>query len=266
MNKEIKRYPDIEEEYLDHLIKLTFDLDDLEKEQEIEEDIEKGSAIPDELTVQRTWQSAQQKIGDFQKKEKHQKHVARFRHAFPKALQFAACIMLVILISIPAVLASSAEIRSKVIQMLINIDRKNEVVNFNFVENPDTAFTVPAEWDGDYFLSAIPEGMEITWYSSEPPTIEYKDKSESASSHRGFSFGELKEVSSSVAGLEGCTIEYVDINSAMACVIEGEGYNNQYHSVDITWANEERMFTLTCHDMTKEEALGLARSIRKIIQ
>ncbi len=266
MSEEIKEYPDLEEEYLDNLIKLAFDLDDLEKEQEIEEETGKEGPVPDELRVRRTWQDAQEKIGHFEKQEKHLKRMAGLRRAAPQALKIAACFMAVILIGVPVVLASSAEIRSKVIQMLVNIDRENEVVSFNFVENPDAAFNVPAEWTGDYFLSAIPEGMEMTWYSTEPPTIEYNDKSESASSHRGFGFGELQEIGSSIAGLEGGTIEYVDINGAMACVIEGEGYNGQYHTVDITWTNEERMFTLTCHDMTKEEAIELAGSVRKIIQ
>ena len=52
----------IEEEYLDHLIKLAFDLDDLEKEQQILEEAGRNPSVPDEETLRRIWRTVQEKI------------------------------------------------------------------------------------------------------------------------------------------------------------------------------------------------------------
>ena len=59
-------YSKIEEEYLDHLIKLAFDLDDLEKEQQILEEAENSDSGPDEETLRRIWQAAQEKMDRLQ--------------------------------------------------------------------------------------------------------------------------------------------------------------------------------------------------------
>ena len=100
------------------------------------------------------------------------------------------------------VIAASAEVRSKVIQLLVNIDRKNNVINYDFVENPDRAFTVPEKWTGEYFISYIPEGMEVIRALEYTPLIEYQDMSDTATVYRGFTFSEGREGNSIGAGLE----------------------------------------------------------------
>ena len=62
MGEERKIYSRIEEEYLDHLIKLAFDLDDLEKEQQILEEAKRNDSGPNEETMRRTWQAAMEKL------------------------------------------------------------------------------------------------------------------------------------------------------------------------------------------------------------
>ncbi len=62
MGDEKHIYSKIEEEYLDHLIKLAFDLDDLEKEQQIREEAAQEDSGPDEETFRRIWQSAMEKL------------------------------------------------------------------------------------------------------------------------------------------------------------------------------------------------------------
>ena len=54
------------EEYLDYLIKLAFDLDDLEKVQAIDAAAETEFPAPDEESVQRAWQMFLEKINRLQ--------------------------------------------------------------------------------------------------------------------------------------------------------------------------------------------------------
>ena len=78
MDEKIREYPDIEEEYLDLLIKLAYDMDDLDKEQQIREEAEEASAGPDEQTIAQTWQTAREKIDRFEKEEKQRARRAAF--------------------------------------------------------------------------------------------------------------------------------------------------------------------------------------------
>ena len=62
MGEERQIYLRIEEEYLDHLIKLAFDLDDLEKEQQLLEEAKRNDSGPDEDKMRRIWQAAMEKL------------------------------------------------------------------------------------------------------------------------------------------------------------------------------------------------------------
>ncbi len=266
MTEEIKSYTDLDEEYLDYLIKLAFDLDDLEKYQQIMEESEDPSVSVDEKTIELVWQSAQEKAKRM-KQEKQREHRRNVRkRVIPQVLKVAACLLLVFCISAPVVIATSAEIRSKVIQLLVNIDRENNVAYFDFVENPDEAFAVPEGWTGDYFISFIPNNMEVVRLSQYTPLIQYQDLSETASIYRGFSFTEHQEGDGIAAGTENATSRIVFVNGAPATVIEGYSRGNEYYVVGVTWANDERMFDVTCYDMTVDEALAIAGSVRKIIR
>ena len=62
MDEEINSFSKIEEEYLDHLIKLAFDLDDLEKERQIRQEAEGSPSAPDEETLRRIWRTVEEKM------------------------------------------------------------------------------------------------------------------------------------------------------------------------------------------------------------
>lgn len=259
-------FVDLDEEYLELLIKLAFDLDDLEKAQQIMEDTDAGSVSPSEKSIELIWKSAQEKVERLKQAKKREQRRNTSRRIIPQVLKFAACILIVFSLGAPVVLATSAEVRSKVIQLLVNIDRNNNVVYYDFVENTGMAFTVPEEWAGEYFISYIPEGMEIVRELDQIPLIEYQDMSDTASVYRGFSFSEWREDSSIGAGLEGAEHRFVDLNGTTASIVEGYSSDGAFYTVGVTWANDERIFDVTCNDMTVDEALAIARSVRKIIR
>ena len=260
MDEKIKEFPDIEEEYLDLLIKLAYDMDDLDKEQQIREEAEEASAGPDEQTIAQTWQTAREKIDRFEKEEKQRARRAAFRRTAPQVLKIAACLLLVMFLSVPVVLATSAEFRSRVINLLYSIDHENQVAHFEFTEDPGASFTVPAGWTGDYFLSYIPEGMELTEQSELFASVNYRD-----TSGRGFAFSENDDGVSMATGTEGQTVRPVDINGSEGVLIEGYMPDGKERTVTLVWSREEKWFELSCHGLEADEALKMARSVRKII-
>ena len=261
MEEKIKDYSDLDEEYLDLLIKLAYDMDDLDKEQQILKESEGKYTEPDDQTIAQCWTKTQEKMERFEKEEKRRERLNVFRRTAPQVLKIAACLLLVTMLSVPVVLATSAEFRSKVIELLYSIDRENEVAYFSFVENPDAAFTVPEGWSGDYFPSYIPEGMRETWRSKFFAIINYADEAK-----HGFGFSEKDEQVSLAAGLDNHKENYVDINGSAGYMLDGYTPDNKVHTVTLVWAREEKWFELNCTDMETAEALKVARSVRKIIR
>ena len=251
----------LEEEYLDCLIKLAFDLDDLEKEQQVREEAADDEMAPDEFTSRRIWQMAQEKMDRYEQAEKRSRRRNTARRVVPQVLKIAACLLLAVSIGVPVVIASSAEIRSRVIQMLMSIDQKNQVATIRFEEDPDAAFSVPADWTGDYYPSYIPEGMEIIWSNGIFPQVEYAELSKNEAERPFFYFAESKENSQTLAGTEETTFTDTEIGGRAARIFD---YGDSV--MTIVWQNDERMFTLSCRNMDRDEALKVAGSVRKIIR
>ncbi len=251
----------LDEEYLDCLIKLAFDLDDLEKEQQIREEAKDDELAPDEFTSRRIWQMAQEKMDRYEQEQKRSRRRNAARRIVPQVLKIAACLLLAVSIGVPVVIASSAEIRSRVIQMLMSIDQKNQVATIRFEENPDAAFSVPADWTGDYYPSYIPEGMEIIWSNDIFPQVEYADKSKNDDEKPFFSYEEQQEQNMVLAGTEDTLISHAEIGGREASIFD---YGNSV--MTIVWQNDERMFTLSCRNMDRDEVLKVADSVRKIIR
>ena len=256
---------DIEERYLDQLIKLAFDLDDLQKAQQIIMMANRETDLPDEETISRIWQLAQDELNRLEKDTLSEKRRKRIKQFVPQFMKIAACILIIFSLAVPVVIASSAEFRSKVIEMLINIDHDNNVAYFDFIENGDASFAVPEGWIGDYYISYIPEGMEVCRYSAENLYIEYADTSETTSSSRGFSFMECNEGDGVAAKTDDAIFSIIDVNGYTACMIEHES-TDEANYVGLTWSNEEKMFDLSCYDMDVNEVMAIARSVRKVIK
>ena len=261
MEEKIKEYSDLEEEYLDLLIKLAYDMDDLDKQQQILEEAGNISAGPDEQTIAQTWETARAKMERFETEEKRRERVIAFRRTAPQVLKIAACLLLVLCLSVPVVLATSSEFRSRVINLLYSIDHENQVAHFEFTEDPDASFTVPAGWTGDYFMSYIPEGMELTRQSELFATVNYTD-----ANNRSLGFSEKDENITMDAGTENQKDNPVDVNGSQGYLIEGTTPDGNIHTVTVVWFRDDRWFELSSSNMETEEVLQVARNVRKIIR
>lgn len=183
----------------------------------------------------------------------------------PRFIEAAACVVLVLGIAAPFAIANVESIRSAVMKMLIRIDWEKGEMQMNFVEDNDAFFDVPGDWQGEYFPSYLPEGFEVTWRSSSSvnPCIEYT----SESGVQVVSFGEASSNTAGVYGIEGAAISTIDINGHTAVVIETKYPQNEAdHYIGITWDNGEKWFSVDTSGVSKEEAVKIARSVKRIIK
>lgn len=145
-----------EDQYLDLIIRLAF---------ERKADLEIGQMLsaPDpELTADEkhaadsAFQRALSEEEAVRKREKRKHSAMVCRRVLLNAGKFVACLILIAEIALPVAVASSAQFRSRVMQLLMVTDTVNNDAYFSFVENKEAAFSVPEAWPGEWYPSYIP--------------------------------------------------------------------------------------------------------------
>lgn len=261
MNKKATNFVDFPEYYLDMMIKLAFDQDDAEAVQQILEDTESKPIPQDEEVVEHAWLHAKAKLAAVKRAELYAKRLKGLKRSILLILEAVACLIIILSITLPIAIASSVEFRSKVMRLLIRIDNIQNEAHFEFSGDANISFSVPNGWNGDYFMSYIPDGMVEVWRSEYVSSIEYSDMD-----NRSFTFSEFSEASGSSVGTESATISYSDVNGVSACVIDGYSQIESSRIVTVVWSNDAKWFKLDCLNMEVTEALDIARSVRKIIK
>lgn len=166
-----------------------------------------------------------------------------------RAVQIAACLVLLLGIATPIAIANVESVRAKVLSFLIQV--KGEYTELSLQES-DT-FDVPPEWLGNYFPSHIPEGYYIRGMSRYMPYIEYEN-----SDGDWISFDECNADSCTNIDSEDAALSYEMVNGTLAFVVEKD--------VNIvTWSNDDRYFIVMSTE-SKDQALEIARSVKKIIK
>lgn len=69
-----------------------------------------------------------------------------------------------------------------------------------------------------------------------------------------------------MAGTEGSVIRNVDINGATGVLIEGYATDGKTWAVTITWQNDTNWFCVTTFGLPTDEALHIARSVKRIVK
>lgn len=252
---------ELQEQHLDTMIKLAFDMDDAENVQRLVEEPDPVLTQDEELFTDDILRKVLTDAEKQEKKKRNQRFFSATRAAFPRILQVAASLVIALALATPIALAASAEFRAKVMELLIQIDADHGEVRFQFVENTSESFTVPELWIGEYFPSYIPDGFEVTQVIEPFVLIEYQ-----SGDQQKLSFSESTEEVSGNAGTDNATITEIDINGATGYVIDGSTRNGTVHAVTITWAIDDRWFSVVTKNVETDEAIRIARSVKKIIK
>ena len=116
----------------------------------------------------------------------------------------------------------------------------------------------PEEWTGRYYPAYIPEGYEVDYYYEAFHSIELVLED----GHR-ILFSELDPSVTEMRGTEGAEVYTIQIHGADATVIDG--WHNGIHNVTIVWQiSQETWFDLVTYKLDTEEAIRIAKSVRRI--
>lgn len=252
---------EMQEQHLDMMIKLAFDMEDAEEVQRILDEPDPELSAEDEAFTNAIFAKALDVSEQQSKKERHQRYAANVRRVFPRLVEVAACLILVAAIATPVALASSSAFRAKVMQLLMEMDNEKGEAYFNFVEDENTEFWVPEGWQGTHYPSYIPDGYQIYEFDPFFTSIEYRN----AESHQLY-FDECDEDTTMMAGTENSTVSSLTINGHHGYLIDGIAIDGVTHAVTLVWQNDTKWFSITGFGMSTNEVITVATSVKEIIR
>lgn len=259
MHENQLNFDEIEDEYIDTMIRLAFEQEEALETQEMIAVSKYPATLEEQAAAERVHRRFIETISAQEKAQKRENRFLRLQKIAPRVLQAAAAIILTLAIATPIAIANVASFRSAVMQLLLRFDENKQELHVDFSEDESAAFDVPAEWPGEYYISYIPDGYQISWQSAYGQAIvEYTNEDGNT-----IYFLEGTSDTSSVSGTEGGQFTYVDIHGRPAIVIyeeDGDPYFN------ITWAVDDRWFNLQTEGLEKDTAIRIAESIKKIIK
>ena len=261
--KPIVDIAELQEHHLDAMLKLAFDHMDAKEVQQLVDEPDPELTPQEEEMADEIFLMALAKVDKQEKEVRQRKRNSSLKRAFPRIIQVAAAIVLVFAIATPIAFATSAQFRSRVMQLLIEFDYEQGGVYYRFVEDPDASFAVPEGWEGEYFPSYIPDGFSVWNIDLLLSTVEFRSDVDAEGNEQIF-YGEFGEDSVGYSGTDNTTMSYVDISGQPGQVIDG--YTGSLHTVTVTWASDDKWFFVITYDMETQEALRIANSVKKILR
>ena len=253
----------LQEAHLDAMIKLAFDLDDAETTRRLLESPDSELTPDEERLADEILALALIRAEKEQKRSRQHDFARTARRVLPFVINTAACIILLLAMAAPIALANSATFRSKVLQLIMELDEEKGEAYFSLVQDEDASFDVPEGWRGNYFPSYIPDGFTI--YDWDPDFgaafIEYRN----GSANQLF-FSEYSNGAGVVTGTDNAEMKEIDINGNPAYLIDGIASDGKTHTVNIFWQNETNWFGVVAYGLSTDEALQVARSVRRIVK
>ena len=250
---------ELQEQHLDMMIGLAFDLDDAEEALRLSDEPDPALTPQEEEQADTILQRVLARLDERERAARRQRRREAMKRWIPRIIEVAACLALVLAIAMPVAVANSTAFRSRVLQLLFVHDEEKGAMHFYFSEDPDAAFDVPEEWTGNYFPSYFPEGFSFYRTMPEIQAVEYQNQESNQ-----IYFTELTEDATISTGTDDSEIFYVEMHGTEAQVIDGYSYG--VHVVSVTWANDTNMFYVLSYNVDTNEAINVARSVREIVK
>lgn len=247
---------ELQDEYLDTLLRLAFRHEAAMEAQSAQSADGAPLTAAEEASLQSTLDAAWKKIDAKKRRQRREWLRAGFRRILPKVLEAAACVVLVLAIAVPIAVANVSSFRSQVMQLLIGIDQARGVADIRIAPNGEQ-FDVPADWDGKFYPSYIPAGMQLI----EVDCFESCCAAEYANgTGQRLIFHEYAKDATASIGTEFANISVEMINGQEAWIAESEELKTVY----MTWSMDGYFLFLRSDGLGRVETMRAAESVKKI--
>ena len=195
----------------------------------------------------------------FEKKLRREKRGARGGlHGLRVAADAAACLIVVLMISLSAAMAGNEWVRSKVYRLLMSPGDEGTAVRM--VADDETAFYVPSSWTGGYYPSFVPEGFRAAAAPGNTGTsVEMWDENQ-----RMLILEENAPQTVAWIDTDGAEVSSTVINGRPSYIFEKTQVAGQY-SCTVIVDLEDRYYVISALNVSKAEMTEIASSVRHVI-
>ena len=240
------------EKYIDLLTELVL-------EQEAETDLSELMDIPDDEInrvsderMKSVWQECRPLVRKSKNRTSSKGHTMK---VLGRMINIAACVVLLVCLVFPVVLASNAQFRKNVYKLIIDMQPSGVEISMDLDE--DQIFDVPSDWKGEYFPTKIPEGFVPTPIGNSG-TLDLWDDS-----NHMITLEEKDPQSRAWIDTNGATMEPLNLNGKSAFLFEKTYQDGRkYHTAVVNL--EDRYFIITTMNMTRTETVDIAGSVRRV--
>lgn len=171
-----------------------------------------------------------------------------------RIINITACVVLLVCMIFPVVLASNAQLRKNVYKLIIDMQPSGVEISMDL--DDDQSFDVPSDWKGEYYPTRVPKGFSPA--AGNSGALELWDDS-----NHMITLEEKDPQSRAWIDTNGATMEPLNLNGKSAFLFEktyqdGRKYNTAVVNLD------DRYFIITTMNMTRSETVDIASSIRRV--
>ena len=250
----------LENEYMDDLIRLAVKRERMQEAEEILKLSREPVTPEEESRLDRIWSQAEARMDEInarKKKEGRNQKIRSINNFLSQAVKIAACLVLITAIGTTIAIAKNDSFRSAVFRLFVTENTEDNTISMHFGKDADAAFDVPADWEGVYFPSVIPE--EFVKNEIKGDSIMACARYMTEDKEKSFDFYDMGDGDSTSDSGDGSSS--IMINGNYATIIE----NSKAQSFEIDWiCDNHRWLSLITYGMTREEAIILAESVVRV--
>lgn len=175
-----------------------------------------------------------------------------FKRTLPRIAQIAAVWIAAAVLVGGAAIAASQTVRVKLMKLLV--ENTPEYTSLQIVEDSETYIDVPAEWDGEYFPSVVPEGLIMRDVDTDWTRVTYTFPD---SFLLQFAYSETTDATVNIDS-EDAVLKPVRVWGYEGTMIIKEDRIHTY------WFDGKTLFELFVRGHSEEEAMAYIDGLRKI--
>ena len=178
----------------------------------------------------------------------------QFFTVVPRTMRFAVAALGILCIGLTTAFASSETFRVHVFSMFAEDHGQYTAIGLR--EDEQKAFDVPAEWEGMYYPTYIPDGFEVINVenlSEQIFLISFENKN-----NEYLTFEEMTEDAESNIDTENAQVYYTEIHGNTALV------SVKADLTIVSWNEQNRILSVVFDGEVEEDALKVAKSVTRI--
>ena len=178
----------------------------------------------------------------------------QFFTVVPRTMRFAVAALGILCIGLTTAFASNETFRVRVFSMFAEDHGQYTAVRLQ--EDKQKAFDVPAEWEGIYYPTYIPDGFDVVNVenlSGQIFLISFENKN-----NEYLTFEEMTEDAESNIDTENARVYYTEIHGNTALV------SVKADLTIVSWNEQNRTLSVVFDGEVEEDALKVAKSVTRI--